>query len=213
MLWLLALSLLSAATLGSVLAYQRGMAERLGPGGGAPRQLPAPTEAHATERTLQTLRPGDVVVFGDDDWLITSTATYREEEDTWWVHVLDDGNEQRFMEVREREEWTVTLLESADDVPTFGSLGLGLTYRAQPYRLTRRGDARVSVDGDSGADSKSITGGLIRYATYSGPGGAHLNVEERDEVRRAYAGEEVAESGLMLMPGETPTADPLADLG
>jgi hypothetical protein len=191
MLWLLALSLLSAATLGSVLAYQR----------------PARGESHATERTLQTLRPGDVVVFGDDDWLITSTATYREEEDTWWVHVLEDGAVQRLMEVRERERWTVTLLEPAHDVPTFGSLGLGLTFRAQPFRLARRGDARVSVDGTG-----SIKAGLIRYATYSGPGGAHLNVEERDEQRFAFAGEEVAASGLMLMPGEAPTEDPLADL-
>lgn len=207
MLWLLALSLLSAATIGSVLAYQRGANQRLGQGHDRRRQLPAPTQASARERTIQTLRPGDVVIFGEEDWLITGTATYQEEQETWWVHVLEDGTQQQLMEVRERERWTVTLLDPADDVPTFGALGMGLTFRSKPFRLARRGDAMVSVEGDG-----QIPPGLIRYATYSGPGSTYLNVEEREGTRAAFAATEVDANGLMLMPGEPLADDPLADL-
>lgn len=195
MLWLLALSLLSAATLGSVLAYQRGMAERLEAG---PRRkaLPPRADEAATERTLQTLQVGDVVVHGDEDWLIVGTATYREEDDVWWVHQLDDGQRRRLMEVRDRGGWTVTMLEPATDVPTFGQLGRGITFRQQPYQLARRGDARVSTDGEV------ITkAGILQYATYHGPGGAYLNLEDRDGERRAFAGATVEPTGLMLMPG------------
>lgn len=208
MLWLLALSLLSAATIGSVMAYQRGMAARLPDGTIRRAALPPAREDPAVERTLQTLQVGDVVVEGDEDWLITATATYREEEEVWWVHLLEDGKDRRFMEVRRRPGWTVTMLQAADDVPTFGQLGHGLTFRAQPYQLERRGDARVSLQGERMATGE----GLLRYATYAGPAGTWLNVEEQEGRRLAFAGQTVEPTGLMLMPGARPEADPLADL-
>src|SRR5690606_9756109 len=129
--------------------------------------------------------------------------TYREEDEVWWVHQLDDGQRRRLMEVRDRGGWKVTMLDPADDVPTFGQLGRGITFRQQPYQLARRGDARVSTDGEV-----TTKAGLLQYATYQGPGGATLNLEDRDGERRAFSGANIEGTGLMLMPGRPPEDDP-----
>jgi hypothetical protein len=197
------LAVLSAVTVGSVVAYQRGAMRRL-TGGEARKALPAHEPQAAVERTLDTLRPGDVIVEGDDDWLIVGTLTYREERDVWWLHRAQGGDGHRLFEVRQRQELTAAWLLPAADVPAHGQLYDGLTHRGLPFRLSRRGDARVSSDGDVG----SFAEGLLRYATYEGPGGLFLNIEEREGVARsALSGERVVAEGLMLMPGERPEVD------
>src|SRR5690606_20602340 len=114
---------------------------------------------------------GDVIVHGEQDWLIVGTRTYREEQDVWWLHLVDSGREKRWFEVRRRDGWVAAFFEEATDVPPRGQLYDGLTHKGLPFRLVRRGDARVSVDGDTG-DRRA---GLLRYATYEGPGGGYLN--------------------------------------
>lgn len=199
MLLFLALAALGVVTLGSVVAYQRGAQARLlaSQGLGA---LPAHEEEPVTERTLETLRVGDVIVHGEQDWLIVGTRTYREEQDVWWLHLVDSGREKRWFEVRRRDGWVAAFFEEATDVPPRGQLYDGLTHKGLPFRLVRRGDARVSVDGDTG-DRRA---GLLRYATYEGPGGGYLNVEEEGEARTSLSGERVVSEGLLLMPGERP---------
>ena len=195
MFFLLALSLLSVATVGSVVAYQRASARALG-GGKELAALPAST-GPATERTLQTLRVGDVVLDGEDDWLIVGTVTYREEQDVWWIHRLEDGARIRLLEVRKRPDWTPAMLELADDAPTFGQLYNGLTFRSHPYQLERRGDARLKAEGDAHCE-----GGLIRYITYRGPSQQVLHIEETSAGRKGYAGRVLPSGTLTLMPGE-----------
>lgn len=206
MLFFLALTLLSIATIGSVMVYQRNTAAALK--GRAKRPLlPEAEEAPAKERTFETLVPGDVVIEGSADWLIVATATYREEQDTWWLHALDSGTDRRYLEVRQLDGLHVSFLQPAPDVPTFGELFSGLTYRGQPYRLKRRGDARVTVDGDM---AEVCQEGLMKYATYLGPGDAVLHIEERGSERSAFAGERAIQSTLTLMPGQRPIdPDPL----
>lgn len=199
MLFLLALGALGFATLGSVFAYQRGAQARLRAANGAGALLP-PANEPVEERTLETLRVGDVIVQGDEDWLIVGTRVYREEQDIWWLHLVDSGREQRWFEVRKREGWVAAFFEEATDVPPRGQLYDLLTHKGMPYRLVRRGDARVTVDGDAGPRR----GGLLRYATYEGPGGGYLNVEEEGEVRTSLSGQRVVGEGLLLMPGERP---------
>lgn len=199
MLLFLALSALGVVTLGSVVAYQRGAQARLRAAQGI-GALPAHEEEPAEERTLETLTVGDVIVHGDEDWLIVGTCTYREEQDEWWLHAVDNGRERRWFEVRRRDGWVAAFFEEATDIPPRGQLYDGLTHKGLPYRLVRRGDARVSVDGDTGAR----VSGLLRYATYEGPGGGYLNVEEIDGARVSLSGERVVAEGLLLMPGERP---------
>jgi hypothetical protein len=199
MLLFLALAALGVVTLGSVLAYQRGAQARLlaAQGFGA---LPPHEEAPAEERTLETLRVGDVIVQGAEDWLIVGTCTYREEQDEWWLHIVDNGRERRWFEVRRRDGWVAAFFEEATDVPPRGTLYDGLTHKGLPFRLVRRGDARVTVDGEVG----ERRAGLLRYATYEGPGGGYLNVEEENGKRTSLSGERVVGEGLLLMPGERP---------
>lgn len=200
MLLFLSLTALSVVTVGSVLAYQRGAQARLREAQGFPALPAHGTKAPAEERTLETLRVGDVIVQGDEDWLIVGTCTYREEQDTWWLHRVDSGGERRWFEVRKRDGWVASFFEEATDVPSFGQLYDGLTHKGSPYRLVRRGDARVSLDGETDGHKS----GLLRYATYEGPGGGYLNVDEAGGERSSLSGERVVSEGLMLMPGERP---------
>jgi hypothetical protein len=201
MLLILTLAGLSVVTFGSVVAYQRGARARLL---GLDEWAALPAHVPAEERTLETLEVGDVVVHGDEDWLITGTLAYREEDERWWLHHLQGGSGERWLEVRRREELSAALFEPAVDVPLVGQLYDQLTHKGLPFRLVRRGDARVSADGDVGARQ----GGLYRYATYEGPGGGLLNVDEGEGGRCALTGERVVGEGLMLMPGERRHAAP-----
>jgi hypothetical protein len=203
MLLFFTLAALSVVTVGSVVVYQRTSQRRL-LGGAERRALPAHEPEPAEERSLETLRPGDVIVEGNADWLIVGTLTYREEREVWWLHRAQGDRGHRLFEVRQREGWTAAWLEPASDVPAHGQLYDGLTHKGLPFRLSKRGDARVTVDGDVGESGS----GLLRYATYEGPGGLLLNVEDREgETRRALSGERVVAEGLMLMPGERPEPD------
>lgn len=209
MLFLLALSCLAAATLGSVVVYQRGAQARLAGGGGAAALPPAsmldePLPA-VVDKTLETLELGDVVSEGADDWVVAGTCVYREERDVWWMHVLDGGSRQKWLEVRRGARggpWEATFVEAVDDAPTFGQLYSGLTYHGMPFTLKARGDARVTTFGDVLGRME----GLLKYTTYAGPGGAVLTIEEEGAIRRAWFGQKVPASALAIMPGERPDA-------
>lgn len=205
MLLILTLAGLSVVTIGSVLAYQRGAQARAL--GGEPRRALAAPEP-TRERTLETLEVGDVVVHGDEDWLITGTLAYREEGERWWLHRLDGSGQERWLEVRDRGGLVAALFEPATDIPSFGQLYDQLTHRGLPFRLVRRGDARVVADGDVGSRKE----GLYRYATYEGPGGGLLNVDEGGPGRWALSGERVVGEGLMLMPGDRAASAPPSSL-
>ena len=215
MLFFLALSALAAATFGSVVIYQRGEKKRVGDGGADPRRLlPAKKEPKgarvkagtsqppkpADEPTLETLAQGDIVVDGDEDWLVTGTVAYREERDTWALHALEGGSRRRFLEVRQRGGGLdVAFVDLVDGLPT-GQLLQGLTFRGQSFALDVRGVARTSVDGDVGPQVSS--GGVLAWARYSGGGGSLLLVEDEGAARRAFLGNRVPPSSLSLMSGE-----------
>ncbi len=207
MLFLLALSCLAAATLGSVVVYQRGAQARLAGGGGLaalpPASLLDQPQQEVIDKTLETLELGDIVSEGQDDWVVAGTCVYREERDVWWLHMLDGGSRQRWLEVRRAPRgtgWDATFIELVDDAPTFGQLYSGLTYRGMPFSLRSRGDARVTTFGDT----LGRMDGLLKYTSYAGPGGAVLVIEEEGAMRRAWSGQRVPAEGLSFMPGERP---------
>lgn len=200
MLLLIALSCLAAAAAGSVVVYQRSAALRLASVDGTARLPPkgVPGERPRVEPTLETLQFGDVVLDGDDDFVVTGTLHYQEEQDAWDLHALDGGAAQRFLEVRGKAGVVrASFLEPVDDAPLFGSLGQGLTYRGKAMTLEARGDARTTAQGEA-----RRAGGLLRYARYQGPGGAVLVVEEMGRERRALFGHQAPASTIGIYPGE-----------
>ncbi len=199
------------ATVGSVVVYQRQATARL-KGKDTLAALPAPQEP-ASERTFETLQAGDVVVWGEQDWVVKQRVVYDEEGDLWWLYVLDDGNaskERRYLEARRQDGTEVALLTRADDAPLFGQLGQGLTFRGDPFLLDTRGDAFLSLD--TRTDAAGIVAGRLSYSRYKGPGGLWLIIEEQAGVRRAYAGELVAKKTFSLMPGNVASTRSQGDL-
>jgi hypothetical protein len=218
-LFFLAISCLAVAAAGSAVAYQRGERRRLAGGGQRPLSLPRGRRAEEPssdsrpaasgqdedEPTLQTLACGDVVVDGVDDWIVSGTVRYREEADTWALHVLDGGVRRRFLEVRARRgDVEVVVLDTAEDVPR-GLLPGGLTFRGQVLRLDGRGDARTTSEGR--LDGQASAGGVLQWARYSAAGGAVLLVEDEGARRRGFFGARVQPSSLSLMSGALNRAD------
>lgn len=200
MLLLIALGVLAAAATGSVLVYQRGAAARLASVDGTARLPPkgVPGERPRPEPTLETLQQGDVVLDGDEDFVVTGSLQYREEADAWALHVLDGGAVQRFLEVRGKGGvLQAAFLEPVDDAPLFGKIGQGLTYRGKALTLEARGDARATAQGEV-----RRAGGVLRYARFTGPGGVLLIVEETGNERRALFGHLAPTSTLTIYPGE-----------
>jgi hypothetical protein len=194
-----ALSCLAAAALGSVVVYQRGAQNRLLAPDGTARLPPKSTMTlpPRPEPTLETLQLGDAVLEGSDDYVVVGTLGYREEADAWQVHVLDAGASRRYLEVRSRRGvLSAALLDVVDDAPIHGQLGGGLTYRGRPLTLEARGDARITLSGDTGQRGA----GLLKYARYTGPGGALLVVEEEGTTKRALYGQAVPHSSLTIYP-------------
>lgn len=204
MLLLFSLAALGVLTGASVAVYQRGAQRRLLEAQGV-RQLRGERDA-AQDREPETLRIGDVILEGDESWLIVGTCTYQEDGRCWRLHRLDNGAESAWFLVLRSEELLLAFLRDASDVPLFGVLGDGLTHDGQPYRLWRRGDARVEATGQR---ENSLLG-LVRYTFYRGPAGRLLLVDESDGRRRALAGTPVLEAGLMLMPGDVAHAAAMA---
>ena len=202
MLFWLSLTALFGVTAMSVFAYQRGAQKRLKSTGTlkSVKALPPKEDEPAVERTLETLRIGDVIVDEiERDWLIVGTLLHREENETWWMHHVIDAGESRWFYVRREERVMAMFLTPATDVPDFGRLADGITHRSMPFHLHRRGQAQVSASGDT-QDRESEN---VRYMIYRGPGGAYLNVSERDRgARVSLSGEVSAEGSLFFMPGE-----------
>lgn len=199
MLLFFALSCLAAAALGSVAVYQRGAQNRLLAPDGTARLPPKGIVSFPPrpEPTLETLQLGDAILEGADDYVVVGTLAYREEADGWQVHVLDAGATRKYLEVRsKRGVLNAALLDIVDDAPIHGQLGTGLTYRGRPLALDARGDARVTVSGET--DERGA--GLLKYARYTGPGGALLVVEEEGTTKRALFGQSVPDSSLTIYP-------------
>jgi hypothetical protein len=216
-LFLFALSFLAAATFGSVVLYQKGEQRRLGDGGTGPDPrtlLPLHDDNAASassssgsasappvrvgDPTLETLQRGDVVEDGPDDYIVIGTVRYREERDTWALHVLDGGSQQRFLEVRRRNgDLEVAFVERTTDLPP-GQLLQGLTFAGQSFQLEVRGDARTTVDGDV----SGVAAGVIAWARYGAAGGGLLLVEDDAATRRAWVGARMPASSLSLLSGE-----------
>lgn len=217
MVMMLVLGVLSVVTVASAVAYQRGSRKALS--GGSPRQLAAHTSRRATkqkdvaleDRRLDTLQVGDVLLDGPEDWLVVGCVRYQEEDEYWFLYRVDNGSEQKWLEARQRKDWQAAWLEMVHDLPNFGQLADGFTFRHRVLQLWRRGDARIEVTGE--VDGRASE--TIRYATYVGRGDELLCVESGREQQRALFGRRIVAEGLMLMPGGGSTlgADELSPNG
>lgn len=201
MVMMLVLGVLSVVTVASAVAYQRNSRKALGPGSPL---LKGPAEADAIpedgdtteERRLETLRLGDVISEGIEDWIVVGRVRYEEEDEEWFLYRVDNGRHQKWLEARQRNDWQAAWLEAVDDLPDFGQLADGFSYRERVLQLWRRGDARVQVAGNVAERTTEV----IRYATYTGRGDELLCIETGAQ-RRALYGTRILVNGLMLMPG------------
>jgi hypothetical protein len=149
------------------------------------------------ERSVLSLRLGDVVQHLEKDYLIEGKLTYNDEGFVWHEYLLVDRGDQVWLSVEQDERLVVGLFRVVSDLPITGTPPEVITYQGVDYRLRDRGGASMTRQGEV----PSYTQERCRYFDYAGPGGKLLTVEQWGEVVAVAVGEEIRESILTILPG------------
>jgi hypothetical protein len=169
----------------------------------------------SAERTIHTLRPGDVVMHLGADWLVEGVLVLDDDGRTTRLYRLADGTEVRWLGVGPNDHEPLMLREVAalgpaglgawpqgrGGLPTEAEMGAPeqLTHDGVPYRLAARANGRVRRTGVVGDGRLGERAWLYDYA---GAGSRRLLALAWSERTDAFAGERVPAAALDLLPGD-----------
>lgn len=150
------------------------------------------------DKTPLTLALNDIVTHLDRDYMIEGKLTYEEEGDQWWEYRLVDGDDEIYLCVEDDDRLELTLWRQIDlHVPESGPPE-SVVHDGDRYRCVERGEASVTREGKTGRKS----GLTCRYWDYEGPGDKLVGVERWGQSYETWAGEEVPEGRLDILPGD-----------
>jgi hypothetical protein len=182
---------------GGYLAYRRSQPKQIGTGEGGAAAL--------LERTLRDVRPNDVVQHAGRDYLVEGVVSYDEDGHTWRGARLADGGTERWMLIglERGSAMTVRLLDVARGVELNGYPPETLEVSGTPYKLSGRGTATATFQGDL-EGLPSPTGGeggsaRCRWWKYAAAGEKTLVVEQWGETYRTLTGETVRPDDVDLL--------------
>jgi hypothetical protein len=165
------------------------------------RALPAAATEPPEPRPLECLRPGDVVLLDDRDFLVSGVALLEHRSASWLEARLEDGGEELWLVVpRDDSPWVLAGrrtqgLALADPPSEL------LELEQQVYRLLRRGRAEVrSTNGDMGRDFPRRT---LRHWEYRQPGAGRIWLRDREGGQGflAFVGRQVQRPLVSVLPG------------
>jgi hypothetical protein len=160
---------------------------------------PLAEEPRSQERTLKTLRLGDVVQHLGKDYLVEGKLTYNEDGFIWHEYMLVDRTDVRWLAVEQDDRLIVALYQQvpATDLLLGASPPETVSYQGIQYRLDERGSANMTRQGEVGQRNAE----RCRYFDYVGQGGRLLSVEYWGETPEVCVGEEIREASLEILPG------------
>jgi hypothetical protein len=149
------------------------------------------------ERTIHTLRPGDVVAHMGTDYLVEGALALDEDGRVTRLYRLVDGSVERWMGARPNDA-SPLLFEAAPDLSIEANGPESITHRGLPFRLTARASALVSGAGQVGEGRE---GGRVQLYEYTAAGAARIWAIAWAQRVEAFSGERIEPHTVELLPG------------
>lgn len=176
--------------------------------GDSPRQLTDGSGPALLERTIKDLRVGDVIQYGNADWLVEGVVEYDEDGHRWMAGRMIDGKQVRWVVIgMERLGPTnVRLLQVDTDTDLNGYPPEVMIAGGVRYELQRRGTASASFAGEIGplVGALKKAGNTVercRWWRYEGPGDETMIAEQWGGEYRVLRGQRLVDGMLELIPG------------
>lgn len=173
-----------------------------------PKQLTDGSAPALLERTIKDLRVGDVIQYGNADWLVEGVVEYDEDGHRWHAARMIDGKQTRWVVVgMERLGPTkVRLLDVDTEADVNGYPPEVMIAGGVRYELQRRGTASARFAGEIGplVGALKKAGNTVercRWWRYEGPGDETLIVEQWGGEYRVLRGNRLVDGMLELIPG------------
>jgi Domain of unknown function (DUF4178) len=186
--WLILSAAIAALGGGTIAVYRAA-----GAGAKRDKQLAAPPK----ERGIRDLLPGDVISYGNKDFLVEGIMSYDEDGHTWTAaRMLDDGVERWIMVGMERQPGLtspVRFLEKNTTLQISGYPPDQIEVDGESYRMSGRGNAGISAKGDIGIEGLGKSLLRVRYWRYTAPGDKLVIVEQWGPDFRVISGKAIPE--------------------
>lgn len=167
----------------------------------APGALDGPPGAAALltdgERTIHTMRPGDVVSHLGQDFLVEGVLTFSDDGRVTRLYRLVDGGQERWLGARPGDD-SPLLLDEAADFAVEANGPEAITRGGLPFRLAHRESALCAAAGAVGGERE---GGRAQLYEYVGAGTARILALVWPGRVDTFAGERVARHFVDILPG------------
>jgi len=161
------------------------------------------------DRTPQTLQVGDVVSFGDEDYVVEQRIEYHGDGgDIWWDFLLVSPNDKCWLGVVEDEGLELTVYHAIPFHPEMPPAN-PLSYNGEQFHRAEYGFADAIIK----KKSRLTTSGRVEYWDYESESGKQLCIErwgvneiKEDQSQmtgtiQSYIGEIIKPHQIRIFPG------------
>ena len=151
------------------------------------------------ERTIHTLRPGDIVSHLGTDYLVEGVLSLSDDGRVTRLYRMIDGARVRWLGARPGDE-SPLVLDEPEDLTIEANGPESLLHHGLPFRLAHRESVLCTALGAVGAGRGG--GGPAQLFEYAGGGAARVLAVVSAGRVDAFAGERVAPHFVELLPGD-----------
>jgi hypothetical protein len=150
-----------------------------------------------TERTLDQLQRGDVVMAEGEDYIVRGVASFRDDGKVWLECALDLDGETPWLYLPGHERDRPRLGRAVPGLVAAGHPSEAIDFEGQIFRLTCRGQARCETTDKLEPYSADV----IEYWEYVRPDGRCLWIRRVGQTLHGYAGQQLDRHMIDMLPG------------
>lgn len=164
-----------------------------------------PQNLPSKARNIFDLQIGDIVQYGDTDWVVEGKLTYTVSAYYWFEYLLQDSDRLAWLAVEEDDKVEVSLLEPNNtlDIPKIdiNQPPSEIKLADEIYKYKDSGIARMMRTGLT----MHRTAETCEYFDYQAPDNRVLSVEVWDGEIEVSVGSKINPRSLILLPGDGKT--------
>ena len=161
-------------------------------------------KTQAPIREIIDLRPNDIVVYFNENYLVTGVVSWQDGGNAWRAAALDcDDGRRRWLQSHQAGGHEHYLMEEVSDLPILDAPET-LTYRNGHFTLKGWGLTTVAQEGVIFRDISH----RATYYHYEGPGQRLITIEIWNDSTYTLWGQSIEPHHLELMPGDLVSTNP-----